>query len=117
METQRSQAIARRRPRAARTAPRPVVRTGDPVPDGALWGVVEVGSYLGISYHAIYRMTGRKAAVHIPHIRIGGKLRFRKADVDRWLTLLTVSNLETLSKMRQKASQVNHANHPQAEAP
>jgi hypothetical protein len=67
--------------------------------------------------HSIYKMTARKAAIKIPHIRIGGKLRFRQADVDRWLTLLTVSNVEHLSRMRQKASQVTHAHYPQAEAP
>ena len=39
---------------------------------------------------SVYKMTARKAAVRIPHIRIGGKLRFRQSDIDRWLTLLTV---------------------------
>jgi hypothetical protein len=56
-------------------------------------------------------MTARKAAVRIPHIRIGGKLRFRQSDVDQWLRLLTTSNMEALSQMRQKVLQVGDGEH------
>jgi hypothetical protein len=65
---------------------------------------------------SIYKMTARKAAVRIPHIRIGASLRFRKSGIDRWLTLLTVSNIEALGKMRQKVSKVTHGDYSQAPA-
>jgi excisionase family DNA binding protein len=80
-----------------------------------LWDVADVGAYLQLSTNAVYKMTARKAAVRIPHIRIGGKLRFRQSDVDRWLTLLTVSNLDVLSKMRGQISRVTHGNDSQTE--
>lgn len=79
-----------------------------------LWTIVETAEYLTVPVSAIYKMTARKAAVRIPHIRLGGKLRFRRADLDRWLTLLTVSNLEVLVKIRQKVTQVAHGNDSQA---
>ena len=60
-------------------------------------------------------MTARKAAVRIPYIRIGGKLRFRPADVDRWLELLSVSNLETLIRVRQKVLKASHGHHSQTQ--
>jgi hypothetical protein len=57
-------------------------------------------------------MTAKHAAVRIPHIHIGGKLRFRRADVDRWLTLLTTSNIETLTRVRQKVDEATHGHDP-----
>jgi excisionase family DNA binding protein len=81
-----------------------------------LWDIHDVAGYLQLSVHAIYKMTARLAAVRIPHIRIGHKLRFRRSDVDRWLTLLTVSNLEILSKMREKVSKVTHGHDSQTPA-
>ncbi len=94
------------------------MRTEDvAAPVEAIWGVNEASAYLQIPVSSIYKMTARKADVRIPHIRIGGKLRFRRADIDRWLTLLTVSNLETLSKLKEKVSKVTHGTNPQAEAP
>jgi len=104
-------------PRAARPGDRPADRTGaDPGAGGSpLWDITDVSAYLLVPVSSIYKMTARKASIRIPHIRIGGKLRFRQVDVDRWLTLLTTSNIEALAKMRQKASQVNHGHDPQAE--
>lgn len=91
-------------PRAARPGDRPEDRPGaNPRADrGSLWDIAEVSAYLRIPVSSVYRMTARKARVRIPHIRIGGTLRFRQSDVDQWLTLLTTSNIEALSKMRQK---------------
>ena len=103
----------RETPRAARPGDRPEDRTGANHRMGTLWDVADVSAYLRIPVSSIYKMTARKAAVRIPHIRIGGKLRFRQSDVDRWLTLLTTSNIEALSKMRQKVSQVTHGHDPQ----
>jgi excisionase family DNA binding protein len=110
----------RKERRAARPADRPTHRPARPPgsqepPGGGtgLWNVADVSAYLHMPVSSIYRMTARKAVVRIPHIRIGGMLRFRQADVDRWLTLLTTSNIEALSKLRQKVSQVTHAHDSQ----
>jgi hypothetical protein len=59
-------------------------------------------------------MTGPKASVRIPHIRIGGLLRFRPSDVEQWLTLLTVSNIDTLARMRDASRKATHGHHSQA---
>lgn len=117
MNRQRNRPISPRLPRAARTGVRPDHRPGatdTSTTPGALWGVAEVGAYLRVSVQAVYKMTARHAAVPIPHIRLGGKLRFRQADVDRWLSLLTVSNLDVLAKLREKVSQVRHGKNSQA---
>jgi excisionase family DNA binding protein len=82
----------------------------------ALWDVHGVAAYLQIPVSSIYKMTAAQSAVRIPHIRIGGKLRFRRADVDQWLTLLTVSNLDVLARMRKKVSQVSYGDDSQASA-
>ena len=106
----------REEPRAARPADRPAHRPeGDHAPHGVpeIWDVAGVSAYLHIPVSSVYKMTARKAVVRIPHIRIGRTLRFKPADVDRWLTLLTTSNLEALSKLRQKVSQVIHADDSQ----
>jgi excisionase family DNA binding protein len=108
-------AETRESPRAPRPVDRPEDRTGANPQGGhaSLWNIEDVSAYLQVPVSSIYKMTARKAVVRIPHIRIGGKLRFRQADVDRWLTLLTTSNIEALSKVRQKVSQVTHADDSQ----
>ena len=102
-------------PRAARPGDRPGDRTRADrrAACGSLWDIADVSAYLQVPVSSVYKMTARKAVVRIPHIRIGGKLRFRQSDVDQWLTLLTTSNIEALSKMRQKVSQVTHGHDPQ----
>ena len=100
--------------RAARPEDRPGDRTGaEPRPAGlGLWDIDDVSAYLRIPVNAVYKMTARRAAVRIPYIRIGGRLRFRQHDIDQWLSLLTTSNIEALSKLRQKVLKVTHGNHP-----
>ena len=106
----------RETPRATRPGDRPEDRTGADrrAGPGSLWDIADVSAYLQVPVSSIYKMTARKAVVRIPHIHIGGTLRFRQSDVDQWLTLLTISNIGALSKMRQKVSQVNHGHDPQA---
>lgn len=104
--------------RAARTEARPEVRTealqiGEDA--DALWSVPEVGAFLKIPASSIYKLTARNSRAPIPHILIGGRLRFRRTDIERWLTLMSVSNLDVLERMRKKSSQVTHGNHSQAE--
>ncbi len=67
---------------------------------GGLWTITEAARYLQIPESSIYKMTARKARVRIPHIRIAGRLRFRKADLDTWLSMLTVSNLDVLKRVQ-----------------
>jgi excisionase family DNA binding protein len=80
-----------------------------------LWTKEDVAAYLGVSVHSIYKMTAPKARLRIPHVRVGG-LKFRKADIDRWLDLISVSNMDILEKARRKARKT-YGNHPQEEAP
>jgi len=105
--------------RAARSGDRPAHRPEgtEPLPAvqdqaQALWDVTLVATYLRIPVSSVYKMTARRTSLRIPHIRIGGKLRFRRVDVDAWLTLLSTSNLAALSTMRQKASKVTDGDHP-----
>jgi excisionase family DNA binding protein len=55
-----------------------------------LWKISDVAQYLGIPLKSVYSMTSPKAAIRIPHIKIAGKVRFRKADIDLWLDQCTV---------------------------
>jgi excisionase family DNA binding protein len=79
-----------------------------------LWDIVEVAAYLKVPASSIYKMTGSKAGLRIPHIKLSGRLRFRKRDVDRWLELLSVSNLDVLEKVRKKVGG-RLGNYPQEE--
>ncbi len=89
-------------PRAARPEERPVKRPEGQTPsDDGVWTSAEVARYLHVPVGAIYKMTFRGASVRIPHVRLGGRLRFRRSDIDRWLGLLTVSNLDVLTRMRK----------------
>lgn len=72
--------------------------------ENALWSIEDVATYLRVPVSAVYKMTAQRARVRIPHVKIGSRLRFRKADIDRWLDLLTVSNLEILDKARRAAA-------------
>lgn len=57
-----------------------------------LWKTPDVAQYLGIPLSSVYKMTGRKSRIRLPHIRIAGKVRFRKDDIDRWLEQFAVTN-------------------------
>jgi len=100
----------------ARTA-RPGERSGNR-PEGdrrsasPLWDVDQVSAYLGVPVSSVYKMTARSATVRIPHIRIGGRLRFRPTDIDHWLTLLSTADAEALARVRRKALKVTHGDHP-----
>ena len=69
-----------------------------------LWSVTDVADYLRVPVSSVYKMTGPKARTRIPHVRISGRLRFRKAHVELWIELLTVSNLDTLKKVAKATS-------------
>lgn len=44
--------------------------------------IKEASEYLGISVKGIYNMVNRR---QIPFIKIGGRLRFDKIDLDNWV--------------------------------
>ncbi len=67
-----------------------------------LWKISDVAQYLGIPLSSVYKMTGPKSALRIPHIRIAGKVRFRKPDIDQWLDQLMVSTNDLLAKIRME---------------
>jgi excisionase family DNA binding protein len=67
-----------------------------------LWKISDVAQYLGIPLSSVYKMTGPKSALRIPHVRIAGKVRFRKADIDQWLDLLTVSSNNLMAKLNAR---------------
>ncbi len=69
-----------------------------------LWSIEDVAAYLKIPEMSVYKMTRRGAVTPIPHVKLGGLLRFRRRDIDRWLDLLAVSNLDLLEQTARAAS-------------
>jgi excisionase family DNA binding protein len=67
-----------------------------------VWTIQEAAEYLSVPVNSLYKMTGLKARLRVPHIRIAGRLRFRRSDLDRWLDLLSVSNLDVLAKAHRR---------------
>jgi excisionase family DNA binding protein len=53
----------------------------------------EVAAYLKVHSLTIYRLVNRKQQ---PAIRIGSKFRFRKADIDEWITAKEEAFVEKL---------------------
>jgi hypothetical protein len=47
-------------------------------------------------------MNAPKSLLRIPHVRIAGRVRFRKGDIDRWLELLAISSNEVLAKINDR---------------
>jgi excisionase family DNA binding protein len=75
-----------------------------------LWKISDVAQYLGVPLSSVYKMTGPKSVLRIPHVRIAGKVRFRKADIDQWLDLLTVSSNDLISKLNTRIGENNFRN-------
>lgn len=69
-----------------------------------LWDIEDVASYLGIPLSSVYKMTAPRSTSPIPHLKLGGRVRFRKADIDAWLDLWAVAPTETLAKARRAAA-------------
>lgn len=69
----------------------------------SLWGIADVALYLGVPRSAIYKMTAPKSRNPIPHFKLGRLLRFRKADIDAWLSLWAVSPVDALSRAQRLA--------------
>ena len=65
-------------------------------PDGCeigtpLLSVRQVASFLGMSTDFIYTTVKN----HVPYLKIGGALRFRKEDIDRYIASRVVAPLNT----------------------
>jgi len=54
--------------------------------ESPLFSVSEAAAYLGMSKDWIYE----HLKTLIPHVKIGGALRFRKEDIDRYIAMQTV---------------------------
>ncbi|MDA8179572.1 MAG: helix-turn-helix domain-containing protein [Deltaproteobacteria bacterium] len=64
-----------------------------PVDD--LMGVAELGKYLGgVSRDWIYQRT---AGNEIPFVKVGRMIKFRRSDIDRWLSARSVPTVAPLS--------------------
>ena len=78
-----------------------------------LLSVKEAAAYLGMSKDWVYD----RLKSLIPHVKIGGALRFRKGDIDRYIASRTVaplspkdirSPISLREKMRESRLQNNH---------
>jgi len=74
------------------------------VREHCLWKTTDVAEYLDIPLSSVYKMTGPKSALRIPHVRIKGKVRFRKGDIDQWLDLLRISSNDMLARINTRIS-------------
>jgi excisionase family DNA binding protein len=48
-----------------------------------VFDIIGLSKYLSVSSKWIYQRTHAK---EIPHIKIGGMLRFRKSEIDKWIS-------------------------------
>lgn len=80
-----------------------------------LLSVKEAAAYLGMSRDWVYENLKKL----IPHVKIGGALRFRKEDIDRYIASQTVAPLNPKDirspillreKMRESRLQNRHKN-------
>lgn len=60
--------------------------------EDTIFDVKDLAGYLRVSPKWIYERTHLK---EIPHIKIGGQLRFRKRDIDKWLNSYNVLDIST----------------------
>lgn len=60
--------------------------------DDVILDVQSLAEYLRVTPKWIYERTHLK---EIPHIKIGGQLRFRKRDIDKWLNSYNVPDIST----------------------
>jgi predicted DNA-binding transcriptional regulator AlpA len=71
-----------------------------------LWNIADTAQYLRIPVSSLYKMTAPKAVLRIPRLRIQGRLRFRKEDIDAWLELLSVSDNDSIARIGAAAKRV-----------
>lgn len=71
--------------------------------DAELWTVAEAAEYLRIPVSSVYKMTSGKSKTPIPHIKLGGRVRFRQRDIDAWLDLWAVEPTTALATAKARA--------------
>lgn len=59
------------------------VHYNPPVPDSGILTIKQLAEYLMVSEKTVYRMLDRN---QLPAVRVGAQWRFRKIDIDAWLT-------------------------------
>lgn len=74
---------------------RPVLSSNGKKEQDIIFDVPGLAEYLKVSRKWIYEKTHYK---EIPYIKIGGQLRFRKKDIDKWLDEYNVPTVRTQSK-------------------
>lgn len=62
---------------------KPIIDSGGKYEDDIIFDVEGLADYLRVSKAWIYERTHLK---EIPHLKIDGQLRFRKKDIDKWLS-------------------------------
>jgi excisionase family DNA binding protein len=79
-----------------------------------LWRIEELAEYLSVPVGSVYKLTAPKARIRLPHIRIAGRLRFRKREVDAWLELYSTSDNHVIRRIRTAAQGGRNGDDPQA---
>lgn len=74
--------------------------------DGHLWNVTETAQYLAVPVSAVYKMTSRGATTPIPHIKLGGRLRFVPSAVEEFVALWSVAGLERQTRAVSRGKRV-----------
>ena len=69
--------------------------------DDTIFDVDELVAYLKVSKQWIYERTHLK---EIPHLKMGGQLRFRKRDIDRWLNAYNVPALPVSDSLLKRSN-------------
>lgn len=68
---------------------KPVLAAKKKKADDMIFDVKGLAEYLKVSSHWIYERTHLK---QIPHIKVGGFLRFSKRDIDKWLNTFAIKS-------------------------
>lgn len=79
---------------ADRLRPVIIALTAAPAKADELMSVEELAAYLGVSKDGIYRKT---AGNEIPFVKVGRLVKFRRSEVDRWLSTRSVPDITSLS--------------------
>jgi excisionase family DNA binding protein len=65
--------------------------------DNAIMTIGEVADYLKVTERTIYRLAGAK---QIPAFKVGGSLRFSKADIDGWISRQSTADLDKADEQK-----------------
>lgn len=74
-----------------------------------LWNVEEAARYLAVPVSAVYKMTSRGATTPIPHIKLGGRLRFVPSAVKEFVALWAVGDVARQARGVARGAQAGRA--------